>query len=296
MINQHLRARILSLWVIVSLFAAFNVLTSVVPSLVAAGLIGIVNTALLVSFALLHGATSYGVKGIAVFLAVCLIVGNIFETISILTGFPFGHYHYTAVLGPKLFLVPITIGGAYFGAGYLSWSVAIVLLDRMNRQFDTYARWAVPAVASFLMVSWDFMLDPGASTIDHYWIWEHGGGFFGVPFTNYMGWLLTVFIFFSIFSVYAKRNAAGAVVISPSLATAFWAQPIVMYALLGLHYLLTYLVPSDNISFLDASRHVWMLHDINETAALATLFTIFAFSLIAALRLADARAGRNGPS
>jgi hypothetical protein len=50
---------------------------------------------------------------------------------------------------------------------------------------------------------------------------------------------------------------------------------------------LTYFVPSANTRVLDATGHVWMLHDIRETAALVAIFTIFTFSILAALRLAD---------
>jgi putative membrane protein len=60
-----------------------------------------------VAFALIHGAVRYGWRGIVTFIVICLVVSNIFENVSILTGFPFGHYHYTDVLGLKLFLVPV---------------------------------------------------------------------------------------------------------------------------------------------------------------------------------------------
>jgi uncharacterized membrane protein len=275
------------LWLIVALFALFNVYTSLVPALVPAGLVGIINTVFLVVFALVHGAALYGLGGIAVFVILCLVVGNIFENTSILTGFPFGHYHYSDVLGAKVFLVPVTIGGAYFGAGYLSWTVACVLLGRTSQPFDRFAQWAIPVVASFLMISWDFMLDPLASTVDHYWIWENGGGFFGVPFTNYLGWLLTVFIFYMLFSAYHRRAVTKSGPLVIRFSTSFWALPIAMYALLSIHYILIYLVPSSNLRVLDAAGHAWMLRDIEETAALVAVFTILAFSIFAALRLAD---------
>jgi uncharacterized membrane protein len=44
-------------------------------------------------FALLHGAIRYRLRGILVFMAICLVVGNLLENLSILTGFPFGHYY-----------------------------------------------------------------------------------------------------------------------------------------------------------------------------------------------------------
>jgi flagellin-like protein len=288
------RERTLALWTIAALLAAFTLLTSLLPHLVAPGLNGIITTILLVAFALVHGAAYYGGKGIAVFIAVCLVVSNIAENLSIVTGFPFGHYHYTDVLGPKIFLVPITIGGAYFGAGYLSWTLALILLGRIGQPIEAFARWALPVVASFLMASWDFMFDPATSTANKGWIWENGGGYFGVPFENYAGWLLTVFIFYAIFAGYlTARPASAAAYQGVRPARAFWAPAIVMYALLGVRYVVTYFVPSANARFVDATGHVWMSHDIYQTAALAAIFTILAFSALAALRLADAARTRN---
>src|SRR6184192_1012652 len=78
-------------------------------------------TPLLFPFALIHGGRRYGWMAIAVFIVVTAIVSNILENSSILTGFPFGHYYYTDLLGPKLFLVPLLIGPAYVGNGYLAW-------------------------------------------------------------------------------------------------------------------------------------------------------------------------------
>jgi len=284
------RSRTIALWATTVAFGAYTVITSVFPALISAGLNGVLTTVLLVAFALLHGSAKYGNSGIAVFLVVCLVVSNILENLSIITGVPFGHYHYSSALGAKIFLVPVTIGGAYFGAGYLSWSVSLVLLGRSNQPIDAFARWALPTIAAFLMASWDFMLDPSASTIDQDWVWENGGGFFGVPFQNYLGWLLTVFIFFSIFAGYAAMRRPAASRAPARYPRRFWAQAIIMYALLGVRNLFAYFVPSANTRVVDAAGHVWMTHDIHETAALVAIFTIFAFSILAVLRLTDPKA------
>jgi hypothetical protein len=50
-----------------------------------------------------------------------------------------------------------------------------------------------------------------------------------------------------------------------------------------------YFVPSANAQIVDARAHAWMLHDIYETAALAAILTIFAFSIVTALRLAESK-------
>lgn len=60
-----------------------------------------------------------------------LVISNVLENLSIQTGFPFGHYHYTG--GGKIFQVPWFIGPAYLATGYLAWVVATVLLDDVRR-------------------------------------------------------------------------------------------------------------------------------------------------------------------
>src|SRR3979409_243487 len=108
-----------------------------------------------VLFALIHGALRYGWSGIVTFIVISLVVSNILENTSILTGFPFGHYHYTDSLGPKLFLVPLLIGPAYFANGYLAWVLGNVLVGDVRRGASAFTTVAVPFIASFLMVMWD---------------------------------------------------------------------------------------------------------------------------------------------
>jgi uncharacterized membrane protein len=81
------------------------------------GLGGAMMALSLTLFGLLHGALTYGWRGILFFLFVCLGVSNAFENLSILTGFPFGWYHYSDALGPKLFQVPLLIGPCLFWHG-----------------------------------------------------------------------------------------------------------------------------------------------------------------------------------
>jgi hypothetical protein len=79
-----------------------------------------VNVFFLIAIATLHGLRRYSLKEFFIFFVIAFIVSNFYENLSILTGFPFGHYHYTDALGPKLFLVPLLIAPAYFGCGYLA--------------------------------------------------------------------------------------------------------------------------------------------------------------------------------
>jgi putative membrane protein len=174
------------------------------------------------AFALLHGAMRHGIAGIAVFAILCFVVSNAFENLGVETGFPFGQYFYTDAMGLKLFVVPLLIGPAYFGAGYTSWVLASILLGEIDRVPDRLAVVAIPVVAAFIMVGWDVCFDPGSSTLCRLWIWQDGGGYFGVPLTNYLGWYLTVFVFLFVLSLYrARRQITDAT----RLSSTYWAQP-----------------------------------------------------------------------
>jgi uncharacterized membrane protein len=85
------------------------------------GVSATVNVFFVIAIATLHGLRRYSLKQFLIFFVIAFTVSNFYENLSILTGFPFGHYHYTEALGPKLFLVPLLIAPAYFGCGYLAW-------------------------------------------------------------------------------------------------------------------------------------------------------------------------------
>ena len=166
----------------------------------------VLHLTILLSFAFVHGAMRYGTRGIVAFAVICLVVSNIFENMGVATGFPFGPYHYTDALGPKLGYVPLMIGPAYLGVGYLSWVLATVLVGDVKRGADALTIFATPAIGAFIMVLWDLAMDPSASTLGQWWIWHEGGGFFGVPLVNYLGWYLTVYVFMQIFALYLRAR------------------------------------------------------------------------------------------
>jgi putative membrane protein len=241
-----------------------------------------------VAFALIHGVVRYGWIGMVAFIAICLVVSNILENTSILTGFPFGHYHYTDALGPKLFLVPLLIGPAYFANGYLAWVVGNVLIGELRRTSSAFATFAVPFIASFLMVMWDLTFDPRASTIQHMWIWEQGGGYFGVPLTNYLGWFFTVYVFLQLFALFVRLRP-GSDEAAP-LRKSHYVQALAMYAVVGLTPVLTYLVGGTNSPVADAAGVVWQTGSIAESAATVSIFTMIFGVALAAVKLIQAPA------
>jgi putative membrane protein len=235
-----------------------------------------------VGFLLVHGARRYGWRGIGVFVAAGLVISNILENLSIQTGFPFGHYHYTGQ--GKIFQVPWFIGPAYLATGYLAWIVATVLLDEVRRRSPWLITIGTPVVGAFAMTAWDLAFDPTASTIKQAWIWEDGGGFFGVPLINYLGWTFTVYLFMQVFALYLHYRG-------PELQTqpersASDLQAVLLYAATTLGYF-TVLVSGEHTTVRDATGATWQTADIYETSALLAIYGMFFLALLSLLRIAQ---------
>ena len=233
---------------------------------------------LLFPFALIHGAKRYAWNGIVVFVVFTFIISNILENLSILTGVPFGHYYYTDSLGPKLALVPIFIALSYVSFGYLAWVLSTVVVSEARRRSSVLTAVATPLVASFIMVPWDLSLDPIASTINHAWIWTQGGGYFGVPISNFLGWSLTVYIFFQLFAIYLRQR--GSDDLSRALPITHYLQIILVYMSTGVGFVIDHLV-SINMQVMDAVGHVWQTRDIYETSAISAIYTMIFVSILA---------------
>jgi uncharacterized membrane protein len=273
----------LSRWILWGLVALYAVLTLVNSWLIPHSIPTSVLVLIPVAFALIHGAARYGWGGILIFVIICLVVSNALENLSILTGFPFGHYHYTDGLGPKLFLVPLLIGPAYISTGYLAWVIGNVLVGDIRTGAGAFTLFATPLIAAFAMVMWDVCLDPTLSTILKFWVWEQGGGYFGVPLSNYLGWFLTVFIFLQLFALYVYFRRPDKTD-SSTLPRWYYAQAVTTYAITGAVFILNYLSAS-NHTVTDATGAVWQTINIYETGAIISLFTMIFIAALAAIKL-----------
>src|SRR5262249_9060354 len=133
------------------------------------------------------------------------------ENMGVATGFPFGRYHFEVGAHlPHVGSIPIIVGPLWFGAGYFSWVVASILLDGADQRLDRPMNIiALPIVAAFVMTQWDLVMDRAESTISKAWIWHDGGADFGVPLSNYLGWLLTSWLFYLAFALYLRHSPVG---------------------------------------------------------------------------------------
>lgn len=270
----------LSLGFLVVLYAAARV-AQAFPNKVPMAALAAAHVLLPLLFALIHGAQVYRISGIAIFAALCLAVGNLLENLSILTGFPFGHYHFTDAMGPKLFYVPWLLGLAYVGVGYLSWTLARLILGDVQEPLAGSSVVTRPLVAAFLMVAWDLSTDPIWSNLAHGWVWHDGGPYFGVPLSSFVGWYLTVYLIYQLFALYLLGRPA-----SRELPAGFWQLAVLMYGICAIGNLFVISPPGLTV-ITDAAGVQWRVKDILEVCKLVSIFVMGAFALIAWVRIMD---------
>ena len=108
-------------------------------------------------------------------LVVLGVYALVLETVAVKTGVPYGLFSY----GPK-------IGTLLFDA--VPWTVPF--------SWTPLALWALTLsrgrifLAGALLVGVDLCLDPGA-VAQGFWSYAAGGEYFSVPFSNFVGWLLS---------------------------------------------------------------------------------------------------------
>ena len=126
-----------------------------------------------------------GVRRAALSMLALSAFGYAIEAVGVATGFPYGTFHYGDALGQKLlglvpYLLPLSYAPLAIGAVTAAWN---------NRSARNH-RLLLVLRASLLLTLIDGVLDPGAARMG-FWIWPDGGAYYGVPLSNYAGWLLS---------------------------------------------------------------------------------------------------------
>jgi isopentenyl-diphosphate delta-isomerase len=125
--------------------------------------------------------------------AVLGVLALVIETSAIITGFPYGHFGYSDLLGYRLFgYTPWTV--------FLAWTplvlAAYAIAQRISEDQLTANSYQLAAriyrilVTAMTLVVFDLVLDPGAVKVG-FWRYEGGGAFYGVPVSNFVGWMFS---------------------------------------------------------------------------------------------------------
>ena len=151
---------------------------------------------------ILHAGSRLGWRSAALIFVAAFSISLTAELTGTGTGYPFGPYSYTTQLGYLVGgRVPFNIPTSWFFMLYAS----LAICGRMLAADDSgAARWRWAVVAAFVLTAWDVSMDPAMVATTH-WLWHlpaaNGASlvqrvflsnlFYGMPITNWLGWLLT---------------------------------------------------------------------------------------------------------
>ncbi len=147
-------------------------------------------------FVVLHACFMLGWRRALAFFTATAFIGFAFEYVGVKTGVIFGRYYYTDVLGWKILgTVAWPIPFAYFMVLYPSTMMANLAIHGTPVTRKLHWGWSLFAalLAGLIMSAWDLTMDPYMSLQQKAWIWIDGGPYFGIPFRNFAGWVLTTF-------------------------------------------------------------------------------------------------------
>ena len=139
-----------------------------------------------------------GARRTARFLAWVWPLAFLAEFSSTRTGVPFGLYHYTgSTRGQELFLadVPFFDSLSFTFLAYASFCLARLVVAPSGRAKPGGPRvqMGLAATSGLLMMLLDVVIDPLAVRGDRWFLgrifwYPHGGPYFGVPLSNFVGW------------------------------------------------------------------------------------------------------------
>jgi putative membrane protein len=105
------------------------------------------------------------------------------ELVGITTGWPYGEFAYAVDLGPTVGGVPLALPVFFIPLVVNGYLLCLLLLG--DRASSVAVR--LPVVVATVVVM-DLVLDPGAVALG-FWTYADGGPFYGVPLSNFLGWV-----------------------------------------------------------------------------------------------------------
>ena len=232
-----MKRRLLMVLVALSFLASVYVsavrplLLSIIPlPSIPGGIVG--QTLPAVLFAFTHAVYALGWRHALAFFGIGTVVSWTLEHVGVACGCVYGGYYYTGLLGTKLGYVPALIPLSWFMMLYSSYVVVNCMIgDPPVGSRGSLARivW-VSFVSGVVMTAQDLILDPiMAGPVIQAWVWEQGGGYFGVPALNYLGWIVTSFIVYVSYRLLEWRLSPRP--LGPMTRT-ITTMPLVIYGLL----------------------------------------------------------------
>lgn len=217
----------------------------------------------LMLFSYFIGYRLFGWKKLLLMNLVSATVTFALENLSICTGFPFGHFiHLTG--GPRLGQVPLAVGVGYFFLVFAGWYFADLLIG--GTKSDAISKIGRAVIGACVASSLDLSIDAILGLVNGGFIYPNGGGFFGTPLSNSLGWMVTAGIILLIWEFFLLKDYKTTV--SPyHLQNSLLLGMQVLTPLIGFFMV-------DNKPVIDSLGYTWQTHFAYEASAMIALLTL----------------------
>lgn len=188
----------------------------------------------------LHAAWTLGLSRGIFFLTLASSVGFIFEVLGLTYGIVFGGSYYYNPGTYSLLGVPLTV--------IIYWAIFIYTGYCITNSFLYWLNLKKPMVTKnklsklvtliildgLIVVSIDLFMDP-LMVAEGIWSWILGGGYFGVPLGNFLGWFIVSIISCGIYRIYEYYHPLT----KTSIHQSVYFIPVIGYAMLYILFLVT---------------------------------------------------------
>ncbi len=155
-------------------------------------------------FSYVAGASLFGWKSMILMNLVSAVFAFLFENTSVSIGFPFGYFEHFAA-GMRIGNVPLQVGFGYYFYAFAGWLFADLMLH--NTKDAKLLKLGRPLIGSFIASAMDLTTDAINGLVLGNYDYPHGGGFFGSPLTNSLGWIFTTFVILLVWELLIIPNS-----------------------------------------------------------------------------------------
>jgi geranylgeranyl reductase family protein len=173
------------------------------------------------AFCLLDARRKFNWSFAIVFFLVAFISSLAIELVGGVTGTVFGSYRHESTMPGRLFgLVPLVVPFGWYIIAYLSFATAATVLPKDS------ARLVRTITATALFVAYDLVADPN-HLYRGSWSYPGGGAYYGIPFQNFVAWVVIGFLILSILGLIQPQRERATE--AKELPLAFIAYVAVMF-------------------------------------------------------------------
>lgn len=232
----------------------------------------------LMAVVLVHGTATIGGRGILTFFVIAITVSFLLEALSIAAGFPFGFFVHHMPM-PRPWGVPLIVPPSYAVYGYLGWRIACTILHCEEPGPSAQRLIGVPLLTAFIIPGFDLVVDPMGATVAHTWTYAHPSGHFGVPLTNFLGWIVTSWAMIQAFALVEALTLREQR--RPAMPARLRVLPAVIWIITGLQFAIDMMrVPAGTAS---VAGRTFLVADIAEASLIAGLLAMIPPALAAVL-------------